>query len=323
MSASPAGVAHVPVSGTQHVLRAGPYEAAVAGVGASLRSLTHAGRDLVVPFDADEVRPGYRGATLAPWPNRVVDGRYAFDGREHRLALTEPRRGHALHGLCLWADYAVVDEGASHVVLRCAIQPQDGYPWRVVVETTYTLSSEGLVQNVRARNDASARAPWGTAPHPYLVAGPGPLDEWALELPADRVLTVDDRLAPVSLEPVEHDRARFDFRASRPIGAAEIDHAFSGLVRDADGVTGVTLTDREGRGVRMTWDAVCPWVQVHTADLPGGAGAPGHRIGLAVEPMTCAPDAFNSDRHRFDTGLIAIEPGEWTPTASWRIAAIV
>ena len=88
----------MPRSGSQFALRFGGYTADVASIGASLRTLRHEGRDLVVPFDADEVRPGFRGAILAPWPNRVVDGRYTFDGREFELALTEPQRGHALHG---------------------------------------------------------------------------------------------------------------------------------------------------------------------------------------------------------------------------------
>ena len=70
------------LSGTQHALRAGDYEAVISSVGASLRSLTFDGRDLTVPFDADEVRPSYRGATLAPWPNRIVDGLYTFAGVE-------------------------------------------------------------------------------------------------------------------------------------------------------------------------------------------------------------------------------------------------
>ena len=93
-------MARTPLSGVQHAHRAAHgYEAVIASVGASLRSLTYEGRDLVVPFDADEVRPAYRGATLAPWPNRVVDGRYTFGGVEQQLPLTEPARGHALHGL--------------------------------------------------------------------------------------------------------------------------------------------------------------------------------------------------------------------------------
>ena len=89
------------LSGTQHALRAGDYEAVIASVGASLRSLTYDGRDLTVPFDADEVRPSYRGATLAPWPNRIVDGKFTFAGVERQVALTEPARHHALHGLSL------------------------------------------------------------------------------------------------------------------------------------------------------------------------------------------------------------------------------
>ncbi len=315
-------MARTPLSGIQHSLRAGDYEAVVAGVGASLRSLTYAGRDLVVPFEADEVRPGFRGATLAPWPNRVVDGLYTVDGVERQLALTEPDRGHALHGLAAWLEFDAIDKSPSHVTLAAVIEPQTSFPWRLVVETTYALTAEGLTQSVRARNDTDEPAPWGTGPHPYLVAGEGSVDDWMLRLPASRVLEVTpDRLAPTELVGVETDAARFDFREERQIGAVEIDHAYAGLSR-ADGVATVTLTADDGRGVAMSWGAACPWVQIHTADLPAGPGTPGHRAGLAVEPMTCAPDAYNADRYDFDAGLITIAPGEWSPTAEWIIHAI-
>ena len=95
-----------PRSGRQIRISLAGYEAVIATVGASLRQLRYEGRDLVVPFEADEVRPGYRGTTLAPWPNRVVDGAYDFAGQRHQLALTEPERGQALHGLLCWADSA-------------------------------------------------------------------------------------------------------------------------------------------------------------------------------------------------------------------------
>jgi aldose 1-epimerase len=311
-----------PVSGLQHRLRAGAYEAVVASVGASLRQLTAVGRHLVVPFDADEVRPAYRGATLAPWPNRVVDGRYAFGGEAYELALTEPRRAHALHGLLGWADYEAVDKSESHVTLQAVVAAQAGYPWRVLVETTYALTSEGLVQSVRARNEGPAPAPWGTGPHPYLVAGEGGVDAWELTLPAAEVLEVTpDRLSPTGLAPVESDAARFDFREGRRIGATEIDHAYTAISRDADGTATVSLTAADGRGVAMSWDVACPWVQIHTADLPDTT-LPGHRAGLAVEPMTCAPDAFNAARYGFDTGLLVIAPGEWSPPAAWSIRAL-
>ncbi|QEV99078.1 aldose 1-epimerase family protein [Microbacterium caowuchunii] len=314
-------MAGVALSGTQHLLRAGRYEACIASVGASLRSLTFDGRDLVVPFAPDEVRPAFRGVTLAPWPNRVVDGRYVFDGVEQRLALTEPERGHALHGLAAWLDYEAIDKGPDHVTVRADIQAQTGYPWRVRIETRYELDAQGLTQTVRATNEADTAAPFGTGPHPYLVAGESALDEWTLELPASQVLHVtEDRLAPTALRAVDaDDAARFDFRAARRIGAVELDHAFTDLARGEDGHASVRLTDASGSGVEMCWDVACGWVQVHTADLPDGR--PGTRAGLAVEPMTCAPDAFNAARYPFDTGLLTVEPGA-TVEASWRIAAL-
>lgn len=309
-----------PASGTQHALRSGDYEAVIASVGATLRSLTHLGRDLVVPFDADEVRPSYRGATLAPWPNRVVDGRFAFGGREFQLALTEPARSHALHGLAAWLDFEAIDKGPDHVTLAAVIQPQTAYPWRLVVTTTFALGPDGLTQSVTARNESAEPAPWGTGPHPYLVAGDGVVDDWTLELPAAEVLAVTpDRLIPTDVVPVDaDDPARFDFREARVIGSVEIDHAYTGLVRGADGTATVRVTSAAGTGVEMSWDASCPWVQIHTADKPDPALS---RLGLAVEPMTCAPDAFNAPAYRYDAGLLVIEP-EASVTASWRIAAV-
>ena len=309
-----------PLSGTQFELTSGEYTATIASVGASLRSLQHNGRDLVVPYDADEVRPAYRGATLAPWPNRVVDGTYSFGGRDFQLPLTEPARSHALHGLATWLDFEAIDKGPDHVTLAAVIQPQTFYPWRLVITTTFSLGPDGLTQSVTAHNESEQPAPWGTGPHPYLVAGDGRVDGWTLELPAAQVLAVTpDRLIPTGLVAVDADDAeRFDFRSPRVIGSAEIDHAYSGLIRDADGYATVRVTDAAGSGVQMTWDATCPWVQVHTADKPDPAQS---RLGLAVEPMTCAPDAFNASSYDYDAGLIEIEPAA-SVTASWRIGAI-
>tara|TARA_R110002051_G_scaffold246021_1_gene305638 strand:+ start:16472 stop:17431 length:960 start_codon:yes stop_codon:yes gene_type:complete len=310
------------LSGAQYVLRSGDYEATVASVGASLRTLTFAGRNLVVPFSADEVRPFYRGTTLAPWPNRVVDGRYEFAGQSHELPLTEPSRGHALHGLASWQEFAAIDTGSAHVTLDAVIEPQAGYPWRIRVITTYRLADDGLTQTVKAVNESGEPAPWGTGPHPYLVGGEGTVNDWTLTLPAAEVLTVtDDRLNPIELRGVDgHEPERFDFREPRTIATAEIDHAYTALQRSEDGSFAVELRGRHGNGVRMTWDESCPWVQIHTADQ-ASTDNPNHRIGLAVEPMTCAPDAFNAARYSYDSGLITLAAGA-SSYASWRIADI-
>lgn len=306
----------IPLSGTQHTLRSGEYEAVVASVGATLRRLTHAGRDLVLSFDADEVRPGYRGATLAPWPNRVAAGTYDFAGDTYVLPIADDGRPNALHGLASWLDFAVVTASDDRVTLAATIVPQAGYPWRVRVETTFTLAADGLTQTVVATNESGESAPFGTGPHPYLVAGPSALDTWTFALDAGQVLDVTpDTLRPVALVDVAGS-TRFDWRAPRVLGDAAVDHAFTGI-----GAHVARVTDPTGTGVEMTWDAVCSWVQVYTCDQPGGSANPVHRTGLAVEPMTCAPDAFNADNYDYDTGLQILAPGAQS-TASWRISAV-
>jgi aldose 1-epimerase len=304
-----------PLSGTQVSLSAGGYTATIASIGASLRSLQFEGRDLVVPFDEDAIRPVYRGATLVPWPNRVVDGTYELDGETQQLGLTEPERGHALHGLAGWLDYEVREQSESSATLGVTIPAQLGYPRRLDIAVTFALSDGGLQTTVTATNTGRGAAPFGTGPHPYLRAGDGLVDEWTLSLPADDVLTVtEDRLIPTGRASVtDADGGIYDFRSPRRIDDTFIDHAFTGLSADADGTTEVRVTAADGSGVVMRWGAECPWVQVHTADRPEPEM---NRVGLAVEPMTCPPDAFNSG-----DDLILIEPGE-SASASWVIAAI-
>jgi aldose 1-epimerase len=295
------------LSGTRFDLSAHGYTASIASVGATLRTLAFEGRDLVVGFDADEVRPAYRGATLTPWPNRVVDGLWSLDGVEQQLSLTEPPRHHALHGLAAWLDFTAESVEEHRVELIAVIEAQAGWPAPIGVTVTYELTADGLRWSVGAENLGDVTVPYGAGPHPYLVAGPGRVDDWTLELPAEQVLEVDaERLIPQGLAAVAG--TEFDFREARGIGDTFIDHAYTAVTRAEARVTTAT-----GEGVGMRWDSASPWVQVHTADRPIEAL---DRLGLAVEPMTCPPDAFNSG-----TDLVWLEPGA-THEVAWEIFAI-
>ncbi|WP_341730213.1 aldose-1-epimerase [Brooklawnia sp.] len=305
-----------PISGQQIHLAAGDYEADIATVGASLRTLTYRGRDLVAPFDAEALRPVYRGAVLVPWPNRIADGRYIFDGAQQQIAINEPERRTALHGLAVWADWTVASADAASAVLEYRIPAQEAYPFDVLVSASYRLDAGGLHWSVRATNLGDARAPYGLGSHAYLVAGPGRVDDWTLTVPADQVLEVTaDRLLPVGTRLVDSfEGGVLDFRGARAIEKTFIDHAFTGVTADESGVARVEVRSASGAGVAMVWDPVAlPWVQVHTADRPEPEL---DRSGLAVEPMTCPPDAFNSGED-----LIVLEPGA-SHEASWQIHAL-
>lgn len=296
-------------NGDVFLISAGNYTAAVTSRGAALSSLQFGGRELVVPFDPAHPIPDYRGIIAAPWPNRIADGAYRWQGTVQHLPLNEPDRGTALHGLVFGRLWDLVKHDGESLTLRCGIEASAGYPEPLAITAEYRIDADGLHCTVTAINIGTSAAPYGVCPHPYLVAGPAPLDQWTLEFGAAEYLAVTpDRLLPLELQPV--DGHAFDFRTAKAIGAAEMDHAFTRIATDAAGASELKVTDPSGSYVGMRWDATCPWLQIHTADKQHPAAS---RLGLAVEPMTCPPDAFNSG-----ADLITLAPGA-SHSAGWTI----
>ncbi|HEU5037179.1 MAG TPA: aldose 1-epimerase family protein [Nocardioides sp.] len=297
-------------SGDQYEISAAGYRAVVTESGGALRVLTYDGRDLVDGFGEDDMAPGGRGQLLMPWPNRIGDGAYTFDGRELQLPLTEPSLRNASHGLVRWVAWSLEEHTAHSVSLTYRLMAQTGYPWTLDLRVVYDLSADGLTVTQSAANLADSPAPYASGAHPYLSAGPGPVDGWELTLPAGERTLVDDRLLPVGREDVTG--TAYDFRIARPIRDVGFNDAFTDLVRDASGVATTVLRDpASGRGVALWVDATHRWLQVFSADdVPGTA-----RRSLAVEPMTAQADAFRSGED-----LVVLEPGDEL-AASWGIRA--
>jgi aldose 1-epimerase len=301
------------VTAGDYRISAAGYDAAVTQDGAAVRMLTHEGRDLIVPFALGEPMPDYRGAIIAPWPNRIPDGRYSFGGVELRVPINEPSRAAALHGLVSYVPWTVLYHGDSSLGLQHRLHPSKGYPFELLLDVSYVVDESGFHTTVTATNTGEHAAPYGTCPHPYLMAGPSPLDTWSLELDAGSFLDVTpDRLIPLQRTSV--DGTPFDYRRPRQLGRTAIDHAFTDF-RTISGEDEVRLQlwDPLGTGVAMSWGAACPWVQLHTADHETPER---HRIGLAAEPMTCPPNAFNTGED-----LMRLLPGA-THTADWTIRAL-
>jgi aldose 1-epimerase len=296
-------------SGAEWQLRSGRYAATITSVGAALRSLTYEGRDLVVPFSATSIRPSYRGAVIAPWPNRIAGGRYRYAGKTHQLPINDIATGAALHGLVHWVRWDLNQVTDSRIVLSHSIVPQNGYPFTVKLRIAYGLSRQGLSATLVAHNPMAEPVPYGCCPHPYLSAGPAPLDDWELLLSARSRIAVDQRLTPIGEQHVQEVDA--DFRTGAVIGSRQLDHAFTGLSPDHDQRYTASVRDRtNGTAVRMSWGSWGRLVQLHTADGPDA----GNRVGLAVEPMSCAPNAFNEP-----SGPPLLEPRQFFE-AEWNIS---
>ncbi|WP_051943853.1 aldose 1-epimerase family protein [Streptacidiphilus rugosus] len=302
-AAHPAGLSP---NGPQQAIEAGDYRAVISGVGAGLRGLSHRGRPLVVKYPDGIQPPGAAGQLLIPWPNRIRDGRYRFDGEDRQLDLSEPATGNASHGLTRWLPWRVVAEdagqGSAYVRYGLRLYPSHGYPHILELTAHYELSEAGLAVEIVARNVGDRVAPYGLGAHPYLTLGrgPGSIDEAVLEVPADTWLPVDERKLPTGRASV--DGTSYDFRKPHAIGATELDTAYTGLTRDADGRARVRLTSaKSGRGVELWLGEGMDWLQLYTGDTLG----PNYRrAGVAVEPMSCPPNAFASGED-----LLSVEPG--------------
>lgn len=261
-------------------LAAHDYTATIAAAGATLVSLEHRGRPLVVPFDARRgIGRGYQGRALVPWPNRIADGAYRFGGERIEVPVNEPATGSALHGLGCWTPWVVERRTSDEVELTYDLPASPAYPFDVACVARYRLTAAGLEVVVSGHNEGASPAPFGASSHPYLTCFGAPLDQVTLRSPAEALLLVDDRMRPTGLVPVAG--TPWDFREATPMAGRSVDHAFTGL---PEGGWAVTLTDAAGAGVACTSDA--PWVQLYSGEALD-------RAGLAVEPMTCPPNAFN------------------------------
>lgn len=278
-------------SGDQFEVAAAGYRAVVTESGGTLRVLEYDGWPLLDGFADDQMARGGRGQLLAPWPNRIRDGAYSFDGRDLQLALSEPPLGNAIHGLARWAAWTPEEHTPTSVSLGYRLMAQTGYPWTLDLHVLYDLSADGITVTQTATNLSDRPAPYASGAHPYLSAGPGPVDTWELTVPASRRLLSDERQLPVGEEDVGD--TPFDFRMARPVRDTVLDDAFGELARDAGGVTTAHVRDpATGRGVTLWADRHHPWLMVFSAD-DGSATA---RHSIAIEPMTSPPDAFRTGR---------------------------
>jgi aldose 1-epimerase len=279
--------------------------------GGGIRSLVVGGWDVIDGYPPGTIPHGRRGHLLLPWPNRLRDGRWEWDGEQHQLEISSAQRPVAIHGLVSWQPWTILDRTEGLLSVGTVVEPRPGYPFRLVVALDYALSADRLDVTLRVGNAGHAPAPFGAGMHPYLGIGAtedGGLGDAELTLPARTLMVVGaDGLPTGEIRP-------FDGAVGR-IGDRPLDDALTDLVRDDDGWARVRLQGPAG-DLELAVDGAWRWLQVYTGDtLPPGE----RRRSVAVEPMTCPPNALADG-----IDLVVLQPGEdwagnwrlrWTPAA--------
>jgi aldose 1-epimerase len=288
------------------VLRSGEARLAVDLRGGGLRRLVVGGWDVLDGYPAGTVPAGGRGAVLVPWPNRLRDGRWRWQGQELQLDVRSGEQPHAMHGLLRSQPWTVLGATDDVATVGTVLEPHPGYPFRLAAAVDYALTADRLAVTLRARNIGGSAAPFGAGMHPYLHVGAaedGGIGAAELAVPARTALETEGGL-PTG------ERHRFHGDVGR-IGHRALDTPLTDLERDAAGWARVRLRGPAGT-VDLAVDEAWPWLQVYTGDtLPRGQ----RRRSLAVEPMSCPPNALSDG-----VDLVVLEPGgEWsgTWTLSW------
>lgn len=287
----------IPPMGKQVELRHGEHRAVIVENGGGLRSYDVGERPILDGYPESELASGGRGQVLFPWPNRLEDGRWTDDGVQRQLPLSEPTAGNAIHGLVRWAQWDVAPAGQAGARATFILMPQSGFPFRLACRIDYQVSSGGLSVTTTIRNESARPAPFGLGFHPYLAAGDGLVDELTLTVPAETRILLNDRGLPNGRVPVQGNGP--DFRAGRLIGAEVIDDPFTDVQRGEGELASVTVNGPAG-GVELWAGPGFEYLQVFTGDTLGPSA---RRRGLAVEPMTCPPNALATDE-----GLIHLDP---------------
>ena len=270
--------------------------AVISTEGAALIGLSVDSFNLIEPNTREGL---YAGKILAPWPNRIKDGKYSFNKKDYQLPINEVSKNNSLHGLVANSLWEITFQNQSKVILEYLLDQPAIYPGKLQLQVTYEIIESGIEIAVLSENIGDISAPYGVSIHTSLVAGESVKNnELFLQIPADQFLEVDaERLLPIKLQPVTG--TNFDFINSKKISDLFIDHAFK---YSSNYPRSVSLLNAEGQGAEMIFDEQSKWIQIHTADRDLQADS---RMAVAIEPMTCPPDAFNSG-----IDLIVLEPGK-------------
>ena len=204
---------------------------------------------------------------MAPWPNRVREGRFRFDGVDHVLPLNDGES--ALHGLVFDRPWRIIARTSR--VCELIVELDDRWPWPGCVWQRYEISPGRLRMKMEVRAERFS-FPAGCGWHPWFRSELGATRPLRVSVPASRRYVMEERIPTGEMmEP----SGQHDLRTAILVHSGTLDHCYATL-------TGPIQLEW-GRGM-MTVSVECaaPHVMVYTS--PGA---------VCIEPQTCPPDAFN------------------------------
>lgn len=226
---------------------------------------------------------GYYGAHLFPFPNRIKDGSYSCNGKKYELPITEINRNHALHGLIHNQIFSPTSESVNKNSASVSLQYTSdkkltGFPFAFLFQVTYTLNSAGLHIAVTVENRDKISFPVGYGWHPYIDLGTS-INALEISLASSYYLELDERLIPTGellslATPLD----------KYTLGESAFDNCFA-LEGNKDVYETLLVNPLNQLKIALYQKNELQYVQLFTPDT---------RDCIAIEPVSCIPNAFNT-----------------------------
>lgn len=271
------------LSGNLFKLHTSLYDTQIVSVGGGIASLRFKGKDLMIRHNVDEVAKAHLGKLLIPWPNRVFKGQYEYQGQTYQLWINDFNTPSAIHGLCAFEHWDLVEHTDSYLHLTHYIAAREAYPYFLECHAEYSLSDEsGLEVKISVKNLSTKDAPFGIGVHPYFTLNNTKVDEYKIKLPSLKKLTFDENLLVIKKD---CDTSLKQYQQSAlPLGSTKIDDCFETSSKEDNSSSWQFELKKDNLAIFLKSNS--PYVQIYTGEKLG-------RNGLAIEPMTCPVNAFN------------------------------
>lgn len=241
----------------------------------------------------------YKSAKLMPCPNRTKNGHYEFGGNQYQMPCNFGNTPHQIHGFMANKPFQVIGQGGnsqegSFLTLQYDYTgDHEGFPFPFRIEITYTMHLDnGFTSETFIQNTGNQEMPLGDGWHPYFQINGIEIDQLELQLPNCQKLHVDKEMIPTGR--VE---AYKDFSSRTRLANTHFDDCF--LLEKQEIAKTILYDPAKGLGLEV-WqdssDTQYSYLQLFTPD---------DRKSIAIEPMSCPPNALNSK-----IGLNILRPQE-------------
>ena len=262
----------------------------LAHYGAALNSYQHKGKEFVFGYqDITETETQkYKGVILAPFPNRIAQAKYSFDGSDFMLPINRPKEALALHGFLYNKSFEVLEHKSSTLVLQYNYaEPIDAYPFPFTLIVAYELLDSGLLKvKTVVRNTGNKTMPFGTGWHPYFIINES-IDNMQLSMPACQQMELENNIPTEKL---------VDFLQEETILNLKECHFDDCFIFKQNKIEFQLIGEKHQLKISTKGPNNYPYFQIYTPET---------RDSIAVEPMSCAPNVFNNK-----IGLLEIKAGQ-------------